>query len=117
MQSLRTRRPSSKPQSQPVKARPVARNKSAVNDKIKKRMSMRYVDISGPTALNLPPAVPELPSSVRSKEQEQDEVVQDLSAQVQLDPRAANNAVLEKDDFDPDACVFSDGSRDGCKGR
>ena len=77
MQSLRTRRPSdgppksSKPQQQPQKLAKTpsrraggAARKSRVDDKIKKRMSMRYADISAPTAVSGVPEMPALPVSL-----------------------------------------------------
>lgn len=85
---------------QPSKlAKPVNRDarKSRVDDRIKKRMSMRYADISGPTDI---PAVPTMPMpGIR----EQDEVVRDRGPSKE-DPKAADNRMLDTDDFDPDEC-------------
>ncbi|KAJ6575466.1 hypothetical protein B0H19DRAFT_1128810 [Mycena capillaripes] len=77
--------------------------KSRVDDKIKKRMSMRYADISSPTDLNVPPipAMPGLPSS-RTPGREQDEVVMDRNAG-RGDRGIDDKKLLDKDDFDPDA--------------
>jgi exocyst complex component 8 len=116
MQSLRTRRASTKPaKSQPPKlkkspsqagardARATSR-KSRVDDKIKKRMSMRYADISAPNIMDIP-SVPSLPSTVRlGGENEQDEFVRDNRNSAVVDSRAADKAILEQEDFDPDAC-------------
>jgi exocyst complex component 8 len=111
MQSLRTRRASTKPpssktqQRQLKKSPPGARDvrKSRVDDKIKKRMSMRYADISAPTNFNIPD-VPSIPNALRAGgESEQDEVVQDRNSIVE-DPRAADKSILEREDFDADAC-------------
>lgn len=100
MESLRARRPSNarkdslptQGQARPRPAQPRNRDarKSRVDDKIKKRMSMRYADadtMPGGAA----PDVPSLPTGSRS-------------AQVRDDPRAVDIGILEKDDFDPDTC-------------
>jgi exocyst complex component 8 len=109
MESLRTRRPSAKPapagkpQQRQRKIVKDAR-KSRVDDKIKKRMSMRYADISGPV-LGLPD-VPNLPNSTSVRPgRDQDESVRDRSS-VKEDPWAANKKLLEAEDFDPDACEW-----------
>jgi exocyst complex component 8 len=112
MQSLRTRRASTKPASksqtrQLKKSQPGVRDvrKSRVDDKIKKRMSMRYADISAPTGLDIP-SVPSLPSALRiGGESEQDEVVRDRNSIVE-DPRANDKRILEREDFDADACKW-----------
>ncbi|KAJ7040264.1 hypothetical protein C8F04DRAFT_1208688 [Mycena alexandri] len=113
MQSLRTRRSEAPGKSQRPQARlakpngnaPTPRRdtrKSRVDDKIKKRMSMRYADISAPTELNVPPipAMPGLPSQTAGKEQ--DEVVMDRNAG-RKDRDIEDKKFLDKDDFDPDA--------------
>jgi hypothetical protein len=113
MQSLRTRRASTKPPSksqarQLKKSQPGARDvrKSRVDDKIKKRMSMRYADISAPNVLDIP-SVPSLPSALRiGGDSEQDEVLRDRNSIVQ-DPRANDKSILEREDFDADACEWS----------
>ncbi|KAJ7204356.1 nuclear mRNA splicing protein [Mycena pura] len=76
--------------------------KSRVDDKIKKRMSMRYADISSPTELNIPPmpTIPSVPSRTPGKEQ--DEVVMDRTSG-RGDRGADDTKLLDKDDFDPDA--------------
>ncbi|KAF8215824.1 hypothetical protein K438DRAFT_1914733 [Mycena galopus ATCC 62051] len=76
--------------------------KSKVDDKIKKRMSMRYADISGPTDLNVPPmpSMPGMPRTTASREQ--DEVVMDRGAGRE-DRGVDDKKLLDKDDFDPDA--------------
>ncbi|KAJ7269384.1 hypothetical protein B0H12DRAFT_36009 [Mycena haematopus] len=116
MQSLRTRRSEApaKSQRQPTRLakpngaaaapapRPRDPRKSRVDDKIKKRMSMRYADISGPTDLNVPPipAMPGLPRATAGREQ--DEVVMDRNAGRE-DRGVDDKKLLDKDDFDPDA--------------
>ncbi|KAJ7103196.1 exo84 subunit/exocyst complex component [Mycena belliarum] len=113
MQSLRTRRSEApgKSQRQPARlakpngaATPRTRDarKSRVDDKIKKRMSMRYADISSPSDLNMPPipAMPGLPS--RTAGREQDEVVMDRTTG-RGDRGADDKKLLDQDDFDPDA--------------
>ncbi|KAJ7492286.1 hypothetical protein FB451DRAFT_1022270 [Mycena latifolia] len=112
MQSLRTRRSEApgKSQRQPARlAKPSGAaaprrdpRKSRVDDKIKKRMSMRYADISSPSDLNVPPipAMPGVPS--RSAGREQDEVVMDRTTGRE-NRGADDKKLLDKDDFDPDA--------------
>ncbi|KAJ6609351.1 hypothetical protein B0H10DRAFT_2225991 [Mycena sp. CBHHK59/15] len=111
MQSLRTRRSEApgKAQRQPTRlAKPNGNGptprrdarKSRVDDKIKKRMSMRYADI--PTDLSVPPipAMPGVPGGTPGREQ--DEVVMDRTA-AREDRGADDTKLLDKDDFDPDA--------------
>ncbi|KAJ6502642.1 nuclear mRNA splicing protein [Mycena vulgaris] len=111
MQSLRTRRSEVPAKRQPARlakpngAAPAPRRdprKSRVDDKIKKRMSMRYADISSPSDLNVPPipAMPGVPS--RTAGREQDEVVMDRTTGRE-DRGADDRKLLDKDDFDPDA--------------
>ncbi|KAJ7610832.1 Cullin repeat-like-containing domain protein [Roridomyces roridus] len=113
MQSLRTRRSEAPGKSQRQPSRlakphgnaPIPRRdtrKSRVDDKIKKRMSMRYADISGPTDLGVPemPPMPGIPSRMPGREQ--DEVVKDRTTE-QRDRGAEDKKLLDKDEFDPDA--------------
>lgn len=110
MQSLRTRKSSApspaKPQRQGTKLAKPTRDarKSRIDDKIKKRMSMRYADISAPTDVNIP-AVPSLPVMDARPGREQDEVVKDRGP-VKEDPRLSDKRILDKEDFDPDACEY-----------
>lgn len=115
MQSLRTHRPSgSKSNRQSTKpSKPDAR-KSRVDDKIKKRMSMRYAEISGPTGISEVPEVPTLPSTLRpgrgnSGDDANARVLGDGASVATRrersdDPRVLERRMLDKDDFDPDAC-------------
>ncbi|KAF9225287.1 hypothetical protein BS17DRAFT_730632 [Gyrodon lividus] len=109
MQSLRSRRPSD---SRPVKrqASKLAKSsstkqnarKSTVDDKMKKRMSLRYAEISAPTEASVP-TVPTIPLGLRpGVARDLDEIVLD-STQVKEDPRVADQRLLDKEDFDPDA--------------
>lgn len=80
-----------------------------MDDKIKKRMSMRYADISSPTELNGVPPMPSLPIGVGSAGRgavgrDQDEVVKDRT-DVKEDAKARDKKLLDKEDFDPDACA------------
>ncbi|KAH7916378.1 hypothetical protein BJ138DRAFT_995706 [Hygrophoropsis aurantiaca] len=109
MQSLRTRRPS---ESRQVKRQPsklakqqqqVNKNvrKSTVDDKIKKRMSLRYAEISAPTEAAVP-AVPTIPIGLRpGAARDPDELVQN-SEQVKEDYKLADQKLLDADNFDPD---------------
>ncbi|KAK0500855.1 exo84 subunit/exocyst complex component [Armillaria luteobubalina] len=118
MQSLRTRRsqaPARKVQrsgtklskiAQGVTSRPRDARKSRVDDKIKKRMSMRYADISGPTELNVPP-MPSMPTVGGIVDGFQSEVVgEKIGSRNDGAATAAaeeDKKLLDKDDFDPDS--------------
>ncbi|KAG1717817.1 hypothetical protein EDB19DRAFT_1899773 [Suillus lakei] len=97
MQSLRTRRPSEtrtvKRQASKLEKRPINKNvrKSTVDDKIKKRMSLRYAEISAPTEASVPDWAARDP----------DELVLER-ASIREDPKAIDQRLLDKDDFDPD---------------
>lgn len=134
MQSLRTRRPSgssSKLQKSPSQAsrpskdsgsntdepkarpRPNARpvnkdaRKSRVEDRIKKRMSMRYGDDpsasgrgrsgSGRGGGGDIPDLPPLPGQRSERRKDRD---------IQEDPRAVDIDILEQENFDPEACTL-----------
>ncbi|TFY54472.1 hypothetical protein EVG20_g9690, partial [Dentipellis fragilis] len=117
MESLRNRNASvsskSRPKTKVTKAPPPPRSakpskdarKSRVDDKIKKRMSMRYADISAPTGASVP-AVPTVPIGLRpggGVRREADEGVRTGQAPSKEEARAAENKLLDSDDFDPDA--------------
>lgn len=122
MQSLRTRKPlePQKPHRNPSKlskqnssasAKDV--RKSRVDDRIKKRMSMRYADISGPTNASVPP-MPTVPMSLRpgvigtvKEEVQSDDGASKKEKEKYEDPRIADRKMLDKEDFDPDACEWS----------
>lgn len=117
MQSLRTRRSQAPPRkaqrsgttklSKTPGGSISGKNKSRVDDKIKKRMSMRYADISGPTAINVP-EVPALPSVYRAMPMRgNDEAMQEMLGDVeQVRATADDNQLLDAEGFDPDACVW-----------
>ncbi|KAG8219361.1 hypothetical protein J3R82DRAFT_278 [Butyriboletus roseoflavus] len=108
MQSLRTRRPSESRQlkrhgSKLAKASSTRQNarKSTVDDKMKKRMSLRYAEISAPTDASVP-TVPTIPLGLRpGPQRDPDEIVLDVT-QAKEDPRALDQRLLDRDDFDPD---------------
>ena len=122
--SLRKRRPSGPAKSQdltprnepddlpPARPRPNARpvnpqmRKSRVEDKIKKRMSMRYVDSSDPMFRNSAiPDLPPIPSGGRtSASGDRGTRVLSEREMVREDPRAVDIDILQQDGFDPDAC-------------
>ncbi|KAF5392614.1 hypothetical protein D9757_002211 [Collybiopsis confluens] len=118
MQSLRTRRSQAPaPKRQPTNgklskdgARPRPRDagRSRVDDKIKKRMSTRYADISSPTELNVP-RVPTLPTDIaggKRTDRDQDESVRDredlVTSQKVADAAAEEKKLLDDKNFDPD---------------
>jgi len=106
MQSLRTRKPTtiSKPTKLAKPNAPLKARKSRIDDKIKKRMSMRYADISAPTVLTNVSSVPSLPSGVEPPSREQDEVVRDRTVAAKESPKDADKKLLDQEDFNPDSC-------------
>ena len=141
MQSLRTRRPSDGRQKQPrqqqklskapsnagMKQRSLSTRKSRVDDKIKKRMSMRYADISAPRLQGDGgvPAVPSLPVGAYAAGmggssgaaaygyEYDDEGFRDTRERV--DVREADMRAFERDNFDPDACESAySASKESC---
>jgi hypothetical protein len=113
MDSLRSR-PSQAPRKSLQKApsklsKPNARPKATtrVDDKIKKRMSMRYAEISSPIDSS---AIPEMPSLMGAYPQSRgDAAYDDDRAIIRDDAKVASEdkKILSAEDFDPDACVFS----------
>jgi hypothetical protein len=88
-------------------SKPGAGPRSKIDDKIKKRMSTRYADISSPTQLTVPP-MPNLnmvPAGQNSAdyvvpEADEDKSVVRDEAKVVVDDRK----LLSAEDFDPNAC-------------
>ncbi|KAH8835121.1 hypothetical protein DL96DRAFT_1666039 [Flagelloscypha sp. PMI_526] len=86
--------------------RPQARkNTKGIDDRIKKRMSMRYADISSPTETAGVPALPSIPAGIGAggRLRDRDEAVRDRSltkneARIVHDDRK----LLDKKEFDPD---------------
>ena len=119
MQSLRTRKPSearSRGQQRPSANKPgksssrdVNRRATRVDDKIKKRMSMRYADISSPTATSVP-ALPTIPLALRSGhgqrslDDDADALIEDRGEAAREDQREADLRMLDQESFDPDTC-------------
>ncbi|KAF8131603.1 hypothetical protein EV363DRAFT_1398693 [Boletus edulis] len=108
MESLRSRRPSeSRPlkrhASKLAKAPSTRQNarKSTVDDKMKKRMSLRYAEISSPTDAFVP-SVPTIPLGLRpGPPRDPDEIVKDV-AHLKENPRVLDQRLLEKEGFNPD---------------
>ena len=109
MKSLRTNRPSPRapdperqPQARPRQkiTKPPSRDtrKSRVDDKIKRRMTMRYADNLDYTA---GAAVPEVftPPTGRSVREAP------VKDEVRADPRAVDVNFLQREDFDAEACM------------
>jgi hypothetical protein len=111
MESLRTKASTRRGPKPVAKLSKPAKNarKSRVDDKIKRRMSTRYAAISAPTPTDsTPPSLPTIPVSLRGPGleiiREKDEVVQQQPLSRE-DLRAAENKLLDVEDFDPDACM------------
>ncbi|VDB87561.1 unnamed protein product [Peniophora sp. CBMAI 1063] len=125
MSSLRTRKsatptsakrtPSTSKLSKPTKRPDADARKSRVDDRIKKRLSTRYADISGPTSLSGAPAVPSLPAALRpggsglglgfsGSARDNDESAAPVVARpTKEELREAENKLLDSDEFDADA--------------
>ncbi|KAH9949330.1 hypothetical protein B0H21DRAFT_777314 [Amylocystis lapponica] len=108
MQSLRQRKPSesrsrgSQSGKRLAKSGPKDSRKSTrVDDKIKKRMSMRYADISSPTNAAVPP-VPSLPIGVPSVPVREPSGGYVDAGQQRDSPKAAELRLLDQDSFDPE---------------
>jgi len=111
MQSLRSRRPSdSRPLkrhgSKLAKAPSTRQNarRSTVDDKMKKRMSLRYAEISHPTDPSVP-ALPTIPLGLRPGTQRDPDEIVKHAAHVKEDPRVLDQRLLDREDFDPDDCA------------
>ena len=114
MQSLRTRKPSesrpkgSQRQGTIRKPNPAARDPdrraTRVGEKMKKRMSMRYADISAPTDASVPD-VPAIPIGMRATSSSYTQEEQRFTEEPREDPMLSELRLLDKDDFDPDACA------------
>ncbi|KAF9653216.1 hypothetical protein BDM02DRAFT_3087985 [Thelephora ganbajun] len=81
--------------------------KSRVDDKIKRRMSMRYADISVPQPTENIPALPSIPAGfkpthMRSESQGSLRIKREKQKE---DARVAENKLLDKQDFDPDVYI------------
>ena len=82
--------------------------KSKVDDKIKRRMSARYATISAPTPTDAVPSVPTISLDIRGtglvpiREKDENSQVQTPTKE---DLRAAENRLLDVEEFDPDACA------------
>jgi len=108
----RSREPSeSKLQREPTRltkqptAKRVAR-KSRVDDKIKKRMSMRYADILAPTPTGNISTVPALQIGAQPAQSGGRGSVEIAKENQTEDARVAENKLLDKKDFEPDACEW-----------
>ncbi|OSD01155.1 hypothetical protein PYCCODRAFT_1392308 [Trametes coccinea BRFM310] len=112
MQSLRSRKPS---ESRPKGAqrqgtvrlpKPASRNAdrraTRVGEKMKKRMSMRYADISAPTDASVPD-VPAIPIGMRAIPSTSTQEEQRFTEEPKEDPMLTELRLLDQDQFDPDA--------------
>ncbi|KAF8327616.1 uncharacterized protein EI90DRAFT_3126976 [Cantharellus anzutake] len=111
MQSLRKKKLAKdgpRPRANVAVARSDAR-KSRVDDKIKKRMSMRYAEISGPTDIPDVPSVPPLPMQLRQFEEAKG--VEDILGYRQSDVPSSGQiidlAIFQQSEFNPDAYLKS----------
>ena len=80
--------------------------KSRVDDKIKRRMSTRYADISVPQPTENVPALPSVPAGFRPShaQMESEGSIRIKREKQKEDARAAENRLLDKQDFEPDSC-------------
>ena len=112
--SLRQRRPSESQRLQKAPSKRMAqglrdagRRATRVDEKMKRRMSARFAEISSPTDA-LVPDVPSLPIGIATSPSE---ISQKGSAVPSLTPRedpwVADLRLLDVDEFDPDTCASS----------
>jgi len=68
-------------------------------------MSLRYTEISAPTEASVPD-VPSVPIGLRpGAVRDLDEIVSENTS-VREDPKVIDQRLLDKEDFDPDACGY-----------
>lgn len=84
----------------------LARKSTRVDDKIKKRMSMRYAEISSPTSADGAPPVPALPLALQPGGMRGHDISMPITEEPKEDPREMELRLLDDDNFDPDACEF-----------
>jgi len=108
MESLRSR-PSQAPRqaertpSKLSKSPANERGKKTVDDKIKRRMSARYADISSP--ITIVPPLPTLPRAPQERLREADEELRDRNTTMLNASFAADDKkLLSEEDFDPAVC-------------
>ena len=82
--------------------------KSRVDDKIKRRMSMRHADISVPQPTENVPVLPGIPPGFRPTHgrMESEGSMRIKREKQKEDARVAENRLLDKQDFDPDVCEY-----------
>jgi len=96
------------PSARNVKRSNTDARKSRVDDKIKRRMSTRYADISVPQPTENVPALPSVPVGLRpahARPESQGNLRIKREKQKE-DARVAENKLLDKQDFDPDVCEY-----------
>jgi len=115
--SLRTGKPTGTKLLKQPSARNVNRNekdapKSRVDTKIKRRMSMRYAEISVPQPTENVPLLPSIPAGFRPTHgRTESEGSMSIKREKQKeDARVAENRLLDKQDFDPDVCEHGSAS-------
>lgn len=94
------------PSTRNIKRKNTDVRKSRVDDKIKRRMSMRYADISVPQPTENIPVLPSIPAGFKSTHSRSDSQgsLRIKREKQQEDARVAENKLLDKQDFDPDVC-------------
>ena len=97
------------PTTRSVKRTNVDTRKSRVDDKIKRRMSMRYADISIPQPTENIPALPGIrpgfrPTHARTESEGSLRIKREKQKE---EARAAEHRLLDKQDFDPDVCEYT----------
>jgi exocyst complex component 8 len=83
------------------------RSKNKIDDKIKKRMSTRYAEISSPTHFaGLPPLppMPNITGMVSAGQNSADYSALEADEDVRDDDKVDDRKLLSSEDFDPTAC-------------
>jgi hypothetical protein len=96
------------------------RSKTRIDDKIKKRMSARYADISSPTQLTGIPGMPSMMGLIPAGEgavspRDADEEVRDRAdSREEAKSALDDKKLLSAEDFDPAACKYLWGAKQKC---
>ncbi|KAF9792511.1 hypothetical protein BJ322DRAFT_1116121 [Thelephora terrestris] len=95
------------PSTRNIKRKDTDARKSRVDDKIKRRMSMRYADISVPQPTENIPALPSIPAGFKpthshTESQGSSRIKREKQ---QEDARVAENKLLDRQEFDPDVYI------------
>jgi len=87
----------------PRPQRKMTKQGGRVEDRIKRRMTMRYADISGPTGLSVP-AMPAMPIGMRDIAPKERDEVPARGRDVKEESKGIDTRAMEQENFDPESC-------------